>query len=87
MRHTAKDNADIKNEMQPVIDDLKKQGVKHNTDKESVDGLGDLVEATLNKFGITEERFKKWFNLRECNCKERKKWLNNLFSWKNNNQL
>ena len=61
--------------------DLKSQGVKLNTTESEMTGLGDVVEASLQKFGITEERFKKWFNLKECNCTERKKWLNNLFSW------
>lgn len=76
------DNDDIKNEMQPVIDELKKRGVTHNSTDVEINGLGDLVEATLQKFGITEERFKYWFNLQECNCAERKKFLNNLFSWR-----
>jgi len=78
-------NNQIKTEMQPVIDELKANGVNHNSTEGEIDGLGDLVEATLNKFGITEERFKEWFNLKECNCKERKKFLNNLFSWRNKN--
>jgi len=79
---TPQENNQIKDEMQPVIDELKSLGVKHNSKKGELDGLGDLVEATLNKFGVTEERFKQWFSLRECGCKERKKFLNNLFSWR-----
>tara|TARA_Y100000004_G_C8687543_1_gene316033 strand:- start:197 stop:463 length:267 start_codon:yes stop_codon:yes gene_type:complete len=86
-RITPRENTEIKGEVQQAIDDLKEKGVNFNSSSDDINGLGDLVEATLTKFGITEERFKKWFNLRECNCKERKKWLNNLFSWKNNNQL
>jgi len=78
---TPQENNQIKDEMQPVIDELKSLGVKHNSKEGELEGLGDLVEATLNKFGITEERFKQWFSLRECGCKERKKFLNNLFSW------
>jgi len=46
-------------------------------------GLGDLVECLLNKIGITEERVKKWFNLEDCTCTNRKDWLNKLWSWKN----
>lgn len=80
----ADENERIKKEMQPVIDALKEQGVSHNTKDHEMTGLGDVVEATLNRFGVTEERFKYWFNLKECNCKERKKWLNNLFSWRKN---
>lgn len=82
--HT-EENERIKREMQPVIDALKDQGITHNTKETEMTGLGDVVEATLNRFGVTEERFKYWFNLEECNCKERKKWLNNLFSWRKKN--
>ena len=39
-------------------------------------GLGDAVERALKTFGITEERFKKAFNLDECGCSKRKEWLN-----------
>ena len=52
------------------------------TKEDEYTGLGDVVESTLSTFGITEERFKAWFNLKECNCNKRKKWLNNLFSWR-----
>lgn len=81
MSITPQQNQELKEEMQPVIDDLKKKGVKFNSTEGEVTGLGDIVEATLQKFGITEERFKKFFHLKECSCKERKKFLNNLFSW------
>lgn len=76
------DNEKIKAEMQPVIDELEKKGVSFNSKEEDFTGLGDVVESTLQAFGITEERFKAWFNLKECNCNKRKKWLNNLFSWR-----
>ena len=78
-------NDDIKDEMSKVIDELESKGVNHNMKPEELEGLGDLVENTLSSIGITEERFKSWFNLKECNCSKRKKWLNNLFSWKKNN--
>jgi hypothetical protein len=68
------ENDEIKNEMGDVIDDLEKKGINFNT--------RDVLESTLQTFGITEERFKSWFDLKECNCNKRKKWLNNLFSWK-----
>tara|TARA_Y100000114_G_C11702110_1_gene298963 strand:- start:412 stop:660 length:249 start_codon:yes stop_codon:yes gene_type:complete len=80
---TPEENNSIKQEMQPVIDELKSKGVKFNSNENEIQGLGDLVETTLKTFGVTEERFKSWFNLKECNCKERKRWLNNLFSWRN----
>jgi hypothetical protein len=72
----------IRSEMQPVIDELKAKGIDFNASESDIVGLGDVVEGVLNKFGITQERFKSWFGLKECNCTERKKWLNNLFSWK-----
>ena len=75
-------NEKIQNEMGDVIDDLEKKGINFNTREEDYTGLGDVLESTLQTFGITEERFKDWFNLKECNCNKRKKWLNNLFSWK-----
>ena len=68
--------------MDPVIEELKRKGIKHNSKETEMVGLGDLVEETLKKLGITEERFKQWFDLKECNCTERKKFLNNLFSWR-----
>jgi hypothetical protein len=73
---------DIKKEMDNVIRDLESQGIESNSHMEDRVGLGDVVENTLDKFGITEEKFKEWFNLRNCNCSKRKAWLNNLFSWK-----
>lgn len=81
MSISVEENNRIKEEMQPVINELKEKGINFNSKETEVTGLGDVVEATLTKFGVTEERFKQWFNLKECNCKERKKWLNNLFSW------
>ena len=79
---------DIKHEMSRVIQDLEKQGIDVNTHLDGPNaeriGLGDIVENTLQKFGITEERFKQWFGLKECGCSKRKKWLNGLFSWKAN---
>ena len=75
--------SDIRSEMNQVIQELESKGIKasSHTTSETV-GLGDVVESTLQKFGITEERFKEWFNLKECGCSKRKAWLNNLFSWK-----
>ena len=78
-------NKDMKQEMNQVIADLEKQGIDVNAylDEPNAEriGLGDVVEKTLQKFGITEDRFKKWFGLKECGCSKRKKWLNGLFSW------
>jgi arabinogalactan endo-1,4-beta-galactosidase len=76
------ENDQIKSEMDDVITELERQGVTFNTKDGEFVGLGDVVESTLKTFGITQERFKAWFNLKECNCTKRKKWLNNLFSWR-----
>ena len=78
----ANDNLKTKAEMDTVIKDLEAKGVTINTKEGEITGLGDVVESTLQKFGVTEERFKEWFNLKDCNCSKRKKFLNNLFSWK-----
>ncbi len=75
--------------MNEVISDLEKNGVDVNSihglsgDSEEYSILlGDAIEKALQKFGITEEKFKKWFGLKECGCSKRKKWLNGLFSWR-----
>ena len=78
-------NIDPRPEIDGVIYELEKQGINMNSHNDpDVVGLGDVVESTLKKFGITEERFKEWFNLQECGCSKRKAWLNRIFSWKKN---
>ena len=75
-------NAEIKHKVDQVITELESKGVKlrdHNN--EDTTGLGDIVESALSSVGITEEKFKELFNLKQCNCSKRKKWLNNLLSW------
>ena len=72
---------DERHEINKVINELEKDGVSLDNIDEMT-GLGDVVEGVLIKFGVTEERFKKWFNLRECNCSKRKQWLNKIFSWR-----
>jgi hypothetical protein len=74
--------SDIKKEMNEVISELEKRGINVNSHMSDTKGLGDVVEDVLKTFGITEDRFKAWFNLKECGCSKRKKWLNGLFSWK-----
>ncbi len=76
--------SDVRKEINEVVAELESKGIDvnaHLTDEGRV-GLGDVVEATLQKFGITEDRFKKWFNLKECGCTKRKKWLNGVLNWK-----
>jgi hypothetical protein len=66
-----------------VINELESKGVTFDTTQEDLQtrGLGDVVEGVLTKFGVTQERYKEWFGLQECNCTKRKKYLNGLFSW------
>ena len=79
------ENNSIRVEMDKAIEKLENMGINQNSHKnDDTTGLGDVVESVLNSFGITEEKFKKWFNLKECGCSKRKKYLNNLFSWKKN---
>jgi hypothetical protein len=75
--------SDVRQEMDKVITELEQKGVNFDTPLKELQtrGLGDVVEGTLNKFGITQERYKEWFGLQECNCTKRKKYLNNIFSW------
>ena len=74
--------SDVRPEINKVIEELESRGIDVNSHMKDTKGLGDVVEDVLTKFGITQERFKKWFNLKECGCTKRKKWLNGLFSWK-----
>lgn len=85
MVSTEENNA-IKQEIDQAIKALENAGVGPNSHQNNNDttGLGDVVESVLQSVGITEERFKAWFNLKECNCSKRKAYLNNLFSWKKN---
>jgi hypothetical protein len=82
MRPSPMENQKIIQEMDNVTKELQERGIDIDTNANEMIGLGDAVEDTLKKFGITQERFKEWFGLRACHCDERKKWLNNLFSWK-----
>jgi hypothetical protein len=77
---------EIKKEINNVINELEAIGIGSKTSLEELEtrGLGDVIESTLEKFGVTQERFKEWFDLKECNCTKRKKYLNNIFSWKIN---
>ena len=79
------ENNAIKQDIDTVIKKLESMGIdKNDYLKSEFVGLGDMVESALQSVGITEERFKQFFNLKECNCSKRKAWLNSLFSWKKN---
>jgi hypothetical protein len=77
---------DVRPEIDKVISELESLGISNTSHmmSQDVQGLGDLVESVLTKVGITEEKFKEWFNLKECGCSKRKAWLNSLFSWTKN---
>jgi hypothetical protein len=77
---------EIKKEINNVINELEAIGIGSKTSLEELEtrGLGDVIESTLEKFGVTQERFKEWFNLKECDCTKRKKYLNNILSWVKN---
>jgi hypothetical protein len=81
---STEENNNIKKEMDEAIKQLEGLGIDPNAHKKDSVGLGDVVESVLQSVGITEERFKAWFNLKECNCSKRKAYLNNLFAWKKN---
>ena len=55
---------DERHEINKVINELEKEGVSLDNIDEMT-GLGDVVEGVLIKFGVTEERFKKWFKDRK----------------------
>jgi hypothetical protein len=68
-------------EIDRAIFNMEQRGITPDDPDDTV-GLGDAVEATLKALGVTEERFRSWFDLQECNCEKRRQWLNNIFSWK-----
>jgi hypothetical protein len=66
-----------------IIEDLKKEGVDLcNYQDKDPEGLGDLVEKVLKKFGITEDRVKAMTGLKDCGCDRRKEWLNKVFPFR-----
>jgi hypothetical protein len=73
----------VRDDMNKLISELEQKGIRVNSHKlpNDKEGLGDIVESALTKLGITEQRFKDFFGLKECNCTKRKQWLNGLFSW------
>lgn len=78
---------EIKQKVDALVNDLESKGVSYNSKSENVVGLGDIIEGALSQIGITEESFKALFGLKECNCSKRRKWLNNLLSWKKDGSL
>ena len=81
MRPNPMENQKIKQEMDELTRELEQQGIYIDTKQSDMIGLGDVVEKSLQKIGITQDRFKEWFGLRACRCDKRKLWLNNLLTW------
>jgi hypothetical protein len=52
----------------------------------NIANLKQIIDNTLSANGISQERFKEFFSLKECNCTKRKAWLNSLFTWYKNNK-
>ena len=69
---------EVQAEMDAFIEEMNRQGVSQEPDPNDV-GLGDAVEFVLTKLGITQERYKAWRGLDECDCTERKHYLNKIF--------
>lgn len=80
------ENESIKQDVDKAIRALENAGIDKNAHMSDTVGLGDVVETILKSVGITEERFKQLFNLKECNCTKRKAWLNSLLSWHRNSK-
>jgi hypothetical protein len=77
---------EIREDIDHIISRLEEQGIRSTSHNDpNMTGLGDVIEYVLSSAGITEERFKEFFGLKECNCSKRKAWLNNIFSWHKNN--
>lgn len=77
-KETLSDHNELTKDGQRLVEELGNVGVTIESDLTKIEGLGDLIHATLNKIGITEERFKQVLQLKECNCNARRKFLNKL---------
>lgn len=86
--HNHNEHLDLE-EIDAIINELERNGINEGTQAREIQtrGLGDVVEATLQKFGITQERYKTWFGLTECNCTKRKQFLNGVLSWGVNKEI
>lgn len=63
-----------------VVGALAEAGVDPNA-KDITIGLGDVISNALNKVGVTPETVQKWFDIKECGCKARQKFLNGVLSF------
>jgi len=77
--------SELRREIDGVISELEKVGVTPNSHiMNNIANLKEIIDNTLSASGISKERFKEWFGLKECNCTKRKAWLNSVLSWRKN---
>lgn len=76
------EDQDIKKELDEVVQEIKNEGIDLENYETKSEGLGDTLEKIFTKFGITEDRIKKYMGIEECGCKERKKFLNKIFPYR-----
>jgi hypothetical protein len=77
--------SELRREIDSVISELEKVGVTPNSHiMNNIANLKQIIDNTLSANGISQERFKEWFGLKECNCTKRKAWLNSILSWRKN---
>ena len=71
-----------------AIEHLKSQGLSLEKIEEIMGiesasrGLGDTIQKTLSKFGITSKLAEKIMGTKGCGCNDRKSWLNKIFPYK-----
>lgn len=75
---------DVEKELDEVVQEIKKEGIDLDNYESKSEGLGDTLEKIFTKFGVTEERIKKYIGLEDCGCEERKKFLNRIFPYRKN---
>lgn len=69
-----------KEQLDDIIRELEVQGISMEN-YNSVEGLGDKVEAIIGKLGLSEDLVQSFFGIGGCGCQKRKKWLNSVLSF------
>jgi len=73
--------------LKEVVDKLKEEGIDLEQDVSAVEGVGDIVQSTLSKLGITEDVINKWSGLKGgCGCGKRHKFLNKILPFNKNKE-
>mgnify|MGYP003129016748 CR=1 FL=1 len=87
-RKASRERRDQEDKLDRAIEHLKSQGLSLKKIEEIMGiesasrGLGDTIEKTLSKFGITSKLIEKIMGTKGCGCNERKDWLNKIFPYK-----